>query len=382
LRELDSISLEFEPEVAFLLNLPYNKSRHAHNWLVQLREKPMPPDLWSLYALMLKSRLFEEAVAQLWKDGLISGEMHLGTGEEAIVAAVVSQLQDGDAMALDHRGVPPLLMRDVDPVLILRELLGQENGLCGGMGGHMHLFSREHLAASSGIVGAAGPAAAGFALAARYLRPTNIAVAFFGDGAMNQGMLMESMNLASAWNLPVLFVCKDDRWAITTQSSNVTGGKLDERARSLRLLSIETDGRDIVQTWEAAYQAIDHCRSGEGPAFLHASCVHLEGHFLGYQILRVVRDPLREMPAIASPLTRAFLHKNGGSLRHRLAGLGVILSAMLDTLRDPRQDSANDPVVQARLLLESDPDRLREMEDAIQGEISAILKAAMQDFEP
>jgi TPP-dependent pyruvate/acetoin dehydrogenase alpha subunit len=158
---------------------------------------------------MLKSRLFEEAVAKLWHDGLISGEMHLGTGEEAVVAGVVSQLREGDAMALDHRGSAALIMRGLDPVLIIRELLGCPDGLCGGMGGHMHLFSREYLAASSGIVGAAGPAAAGFALAANRLRPGSIAVAFFGEGSMNQGMLMESMNLASAWNLPVLFVCKD-----------------------------------------------------------------------------------------------------------------------------------------------------------------------------
>ena len=131
----------------------------------------MPPELWSLYALMLKSRLFEEAIAGLWHDGLISGEMHLGTGEEAIIAGVVAQLREGDAMALDHRGTAALLMRGVDPVLILRELLGRPDGLCGGMGGHMHLFSKEHLAASSGIVGAAGPTAAGFALAAQYLQP-------------------------------------------------------------------------------------------------------------------------------------------------------------------------------------------------------------------
>jgi TPP-dependent pyruvate/acetoin dehydrogenase alpha subunit len=338
----------------------------------------MPPDLWSLYALMLKSRLFEEAVAQLWRDGLISGEMHLGTGEEAIVAAVVSQLREGDAMALDHRGTPPLLMRGVDPILILRELLGREDGLCAGRGGHMHLFSHAHLAASSGIVGAAGPTAAGFALAARYLRPANIAVAFFGDGAMNQGMLMESMNLASAWNLPVLFICKDDRWAITTQSSAVTGGELDERARGLGLLAIQTDGWDIVRTWEAASQAIEHCRAGKGPVFLHANCVHLEGHFLGYQLLRLLRDPLSEMPTIARPLTRAFLHPDGQSLGQRLAGLGIVVSAMLDTLRDPRRDAANDPLVRARLALELDPDRLRELEAAIQQDINRILAAALE----
>ncbi len=199
----------------------------------------MPPDVWPLYALMLKSRLFEEAVSRLWNDGLISGEMHLGTGEEAIIAGVVAHLREGDAMALDHRGSAALLMRGVDPVLILRELLGDPGGLCRGMGGHMHLLSREHLAASSGIVGAEGPLAAGFALSAQYANPGAIAVAFFGEATMNQGMLMESLNLASAWNLPVLFVCKDDGWGITTQSEKVTGGNPNDRARGLGVPAVE-----------------------------------------------------------------------------------------------------------------------------------------------
>ena len=103
---------------------------------------------WSLYSLMKKSRLFEEAVAKLWQDGLISGEMHLGTGEEAIIAGIVSQLRPEDAMAVDHRGSAAFLLRGVDPVLLLLEMLGFEDGLCGGMGGHMHLLSKEHLAAT------------------------------------------------------------------------------------------------------------------------------------------------------------------------------------------------------------------------------------------
>ena len=97
----------------------------------------------------------------------------------------------------------------------------------------MHLFSKQHLAVSSGIVGASGPCAAGFALSAQYLNPGAIAVAFFGEGAMNEGMLMESLNLASVWKLPVLFICKDDGWSITTQSESMTGGDLQERARGL-----------------------------------------------------------------------------------------------------------------------------------------------------
>jgi TPP-dependent pyruvate/acetoin dehydrogenase alpha subunit len=340
------------------------------------------PDVWSLYALMKKSRLFEETVARLWSDGLISGEMHLGTGEEAIVAGVVSQLRGDDAMALDHRGTSPLLMRGVDPVLILREFLGRPDGLCGGRGGHMHLFSKEHLTASSGIVGAAGPTAAGFALAAQYLRPEAIAVAFFGDGAVNQGMLLESMNLASVWKLPVLFVCKDDRWAITTQSGQVTGGAMGERARGLGLHYVGVDGREVEEVWEAAHKAIERARAGGGPTFLHASCVHLEGHFLGYQLLRITRDPVRELPGMAGPLMGAFLRFGGASLAERVAGLRDVLSTLPTTLRDPRREPDNDPLVRTRAVLGSDAARLSDLEDATEREISEAVSIALQGSAP
>ncbi|NPU84054.1 MAG: thiamine pyrophosphate-dependent dehydrogenase E1 component subunit alpha [Syntrophaceae bacterium] len=337
----------------------------------------MLPDLWSLYALMLKSRLFEEVIAKLWHDGLISGEMHLGTGEEAIIAGVVAQLREGDAMALDHRGTAALLIRGVDPVLILRELLGCPDGLCGGMGGHMHLFSKEHLAASSGIVGAEGPTAAGFAIAAQYSNPGAVAVAFFGDGAMNQGMLMESMNLASVWNLPVLFVCKDDGWAITTQSANMTGGNLNERAQGFGIPAVEVDGRDVFAVWAAANAAIERARSGQGPTFLKARCVHFEGHFLGFQLIRIARNPLKEMPEIALPLTKSFLRLTGATMRERSAGLKTVMASVLSTLRDPRRDPTNDPVPRARASLQSDPERLRELEDQIEKDVSDIAASAL-----
>lgn len=339
----------------------------------------MPPDLWSLYPLMLKSRLFEEAIAKLWHDGLISGEMHLGTGEEAIIAGVVTHLREGDAMALDHRGTAALLMRGIDPVLILRELLGHPDGLCGGMGGHMHLFSKEHLSASSGIVGAEGPTAAGFALAAQYLRPGAVAVAFFGDGAMNQGMLMESMSLSSVWNLPALFVCKDDGWAIATQSAKVTGGILNERARGLGIPAVEADGLNVSAMWDAAHGAIERARSGQGPTFLHARCIHLEGHSLGYQLIRIVRDPLKEMPEIALPLTQSFLRPGGATLRERMAGLKTVIATVLSTVHDPRRDSTNDPLLRARATLQSDPARLQELEDQLEKEISNVLATALME---
>ena len=219
---------------------------------VNCQVRRMTPDLWSLYGLMFRSRTFEEAVRQIWKDGKISGEMHLGLGEEAIVAGIVSQLIEGDAMALDHRGTPPMVMRGVDPVALLREFMGQPDGLCGGRGGHMHLFAPAKLAASSGIVGAAGPAAAGFALAGQMLRPGTVSIAFFGEGATNAGMLMESMNLAVAWKLPVIFVCKDNGWAITTPANTVVGGNLLARAQAFGMKAIEVDGAEVEAVWSAA----------------------------------------------------------------------------------------------------------------------------------
>ncbi len=334
---------------------------------------------WSLYPPMLRSRLFEEAVARLWHDGLISGEMHLGTGEEAIVAGVVTQLRDDDAMALDHRGTSAMFLRGVDPALLLWELLGWPNGLCGGMGGHMHLYSRDHLAASSGIVGAAGPAAAGFALAAQVRQSDAVAVAFFGEGAMNQGMLLESLNLASTWRLPVLFVCKDDSWAITTPSERTRGGLLGDRARGLGVPAVVVDGADAMAVWTAAAAAIDRARRGHGPMFLHAHCVHVEGHFLGYPLLRLVRQPLREVSTIAGPLTRSLLRWHGAPWRERLAGLQEVLAAVWQTLRDPRRARAHDPVWRARQKLCSEPARLKALEDDVNQEINLLLARAMAE---
>ncbi|MEN8173690.1 MAG: thiamine pyrophosphate-dependent dehydrogenase E1 component subunit alpha [Chloroflexota bacterium] len=334
-------------------------------------------DLWSLYYLMKKSRQFEAAITQLWEQGLISAEMHLGTGEEAIIAGVVSHLVPGDAMAVDHRGSAPFLMRGVDPISMLKELLGFEDGLCGGMGGHMHLLSKEHLAASSGIVGAGGPTAVGFALAAQHLRPGTIAVAFFGEGAMNQGMLLESINMASVWSLPVLFVCKDDDWSITTESKTLTGGELGERVRGLGVRYVESDGMDVEAVRKSAGEAIERARAGKGPSFLHTRCVHLEGHLLGFSLLRIIRNPLKELPKIAVPLTRSFLRLGGGSLRDRLAGMRIVLSRIMDTIYDGRQQAHNDPVLRARNALQQDTARLQELDRLIEQEISAALEAAL-----
>jgi TPP-dependent pyruvate/acetoin dehydrogenase alpha subunit len=337
----------------------------------------MDPDLLYLYKQMLRSRLFEEAVAHLWTEGLISGEMHLGTGEEAINAGVVDHLRDGDGMALDHRGTAAMLMRGVEPVKLLREFLGEADGLCAGMGGHMHMYSKEHLVASSGIVGASGPAAVGFAMAAQILRPGSLAVAFFGEGATNQGMLMEALNLAVVWQLPVIFVCKDDGWSITTESSRVHSRDLSDRARSFGMPAEEVDGLDIRAVWFAAQEAVQRARNGNGPSFLHARCVHLEAHFLGYLPLRFIRSPVKYLPWESLHLTNSILQKGGAGLKDRFDGLGLILEMLIRTYRSQQAAKRDDPLLKARQSSGVGELILQETESSVAQEISGVIELAL-----
>ncbi len=326
----------------------------------------MGSDLSFLYRQMLRSRRFEEAVKSVWLDGKIPGEMHLGIGEEAIVAAVVSQLEDGDAIALDHRSTPPMVMRGIDLVLILKELMGKPDGLCLGMGGHMHLFSQPHLAASSGIVGSAGPLCAGFALAAQYREQGKLAAAFFGDGAFNQGMLMESLNLASAWRLPALFICKDNTWAITTKSQEVTGGDIVKLAGGFGMPAVDVDGADVEAAWEAARQAVARAREGGGPTFLLAHCPRLEGHYLGDPLIRT------DMMKLAGPLTNALFAAKGAPLGERIHSLGTLLTA-LGSVRIGEKIVRRDPIDVARRKLK--PQQAEEIGKEVAIEINNVLEA-------
>lgn len=336
----------------------------------------MPADLWTLYSAMLYSRLFEIEVSRLWERGLISGEMHLGTGEEAIVAGIVTQLREGDALALDHRPTSALLMRGVNPIALLREFLGREDGLCRGRGGHMHLFAPERLAASTGIVGATGPMAAGFALAAQHLRPGCVAIAFFGEGAMNEGSALEALNLAVAWSLPAVFVCKDNAWSITTHLPSVTGGSLADRARAFGLHTLETDGTDVLAVHQAADACLRRAREAAGPSFLLARCVHLDGHFLGDTMLLAARSPLRVLAPMAAPLLRSLLRVRGASPQARMG-------ALFDILSRPRRAAASlqpgsDPLARARAMLQVDPPRLHDLESRIASEVQAQVAVALE----
>ncbi len=332
----------------------------------------MELDSVTLYRKMLMCRRVEEVIAALWREGRISGEMHLGIGEEGINTGVLDHLGDGDAVALDHRGTAGMLLRGVDPVAIIKECMGDADGLCNGMGGHMHLYSKDHLAASSGIVGASGPAACGFALAAQYLRPGKVAVAFFGEAALNQGMLMEAMNLAAVWRLPVLFICRDNGIAITTASASVTGGDLEERVRGLGVSASKIDGTDVEIVWRTAGKLIDRARRGRGPAYLRATCVRPEGHFLGDPLIRMARRPLAELKSRVGPLASATTSAVGASVTQRALSFGKIVSMLGRTART-QIGSSHDPVRRLRKRLTLPSDTLRELEQ----EVDLMVKQAV-----
>lgn len=328
----------------------------------------MGPDLFFLYRQMLRSRRFEEAVKSVWEAGKISGEMHLGIGEEAIAAGVVGHLQDGDAMSLDYRCTPPLIIRGIDPVLLLNEFMGKKSGLCGGQGGHMHMFSRSHLVASSGIVGASGPVGAGFALAAQYLGKDNVALAFFGEGAFNQGSTMEALNLAAIWKLPLIFVCKNNKWAISTVSRSVTGGDLLERARGLGVPGSEVDGTDVEAVWKAAGDAIDMAREGGGPSFLMAHCSRLGGHFLGDPLQRV------DMGDTGRRLMASLATRPGAELPERIRSIVTLLS-MVGGTSGLKPGGRNDPIIRLRKKLNHDRPKLEEIENAVEREMRDVMQA-------
>jgi pyruvate dehydrogenase E1 component alpha subunit len=284
---------------------------------------PSAAGLRALYAQMCRIREVESAAAGLWDRGLVSGELHSGVGEEAIAAGVLAHLRDGDALSLDYRGTPPLVARGVDLEELLLELLGAPGGLCGGRAGHMHLMSRPLRAAASGIVGAPGPLACGFGLAARRRGRGEVAVAFFGDGALNEGMLMEALNLAAVWRLPVVFVCKDNRWAVTTRSRRLTGGGLAGRARGLGLPVRRVDGGDVRAVWRVAGRAVRRARAGRGPTFLLARCRRPQGHMAGDPLARLTHaadELVREL----RPLVVAARARPGAPLLSRLRALGGI----------------------------------------------------------
>lgn len=236
--------------------------------------------LRDLYRTMRRIRSFEERLAELYVRGLSAGSMlHLSIGEEGAAAGVCAAMLPQDSFTTHHRGHGIFLARGADPNRMMAEIAGKEAGYCGGKGGSMHIadMALGHLGANA-IVGGGIPHVVGAGISYKRLRKNAVSLAFFGDGAMQQGILYESMNMAALWNLPVMFVCVNNQYGMGTRVDQATR-VLDftQRAAALGLAAESVDGEDVESVFAVAQRLVDGARAGS-PAFLMVSCYRFYGH--------------------------------------------------------------------------------------------------------
>ena len=242
-----------------------------------------PETLLSLHRTMLTIRLFEQRVAHEFRTGEIPGFVHMYVGEEAVAAGVCANLRDDDYVTSTHRGHGHCIAKGCDLDRMMAEIYGREDGLCKGRGGSMHIadFSRGMLGANA-IVGGGIALATGAGLASTVRASGQVAVAFFGDGAVNQGVLHESLNLAAIWKLPVLYVCENNGFAESTPAAYATSvPDVASRAAGYGIPGVVADGADVLGVYAATREAVARARAGEGPTLLEVKTYRFRGHFEG-----------------------------------------------------------------------------------------------------
>src|SRR3954468_132105 len=242
---------------------------------------------------MWRIRLFEERVGQLKRADEVFGLIHLSVGQEGVAAGVCTQLRDDDAIYSGHRAHGHAIAQGAPLDRVMAELMGRADGLCRGMGGSMHLVDVEHgLMGATGVVGGNIPMALGSALAARLRGGDQVAVVFFGDGAVQAGAFNESVNLATLWELPVVLVCENNGFAeFTPRSAHTKVERVSDVVAPYGLERATVDGNDVVEVWAAFAGFLAGARAGRGPMLLECLTHRLRGHYEG--------DPAKYRAALA-----------------------------------------------------------------------------------
>lgn len=240
---------------------------------------PSQAQLIALYERMLLIRRVEERLRDDNAAGKLPGAVHLYIGQEAVAAGTCAHLDDRDWITSTHRGHGHFLAKGGDPKTMMAEIWAKRSGICRGMGGSMHVADvSKGILGANGIVGGGFAIATGAAYASKLSRDGRVTVTFFGDGAANQGVFMESLNVSTRWQLPLVFLCENNTFSEFTRSDTITAGRLIDRARAFGIPCAEVDGNDVVAVWQAAAEAVDHARSGRGPAFVEAHTYRIQGH--------------------------------------------------------------------------------------------------------
>jgi pyruvate dehydrogenase E1 component alpha subunit len=280
--------------------------------------------LLGMYERMVLIRVFEETTMRQFADGQIPGFVHLYAGEEAVAVGVCTHLSDADFITSTHRGHGHCIAKGVDIAGMAAELMGRQTGICKGKGGSMHVADVERgMLGANGIVGGGFPLACGAALTAKVHGTDAVTICFFGDGAANQGTFHESVNLASIWKLPVVFVCENNGYAeATTFAYHCSVSDIATRAQGYDIPGVIVDGLDAMAMFAAAGEAIDRARRGDGPTLIEAKTYRFYGHEEGDAATYRTAEEV-EAHRARDPLTTLGAH---------LTGNGIATQADLDQM--------------------------------------------------
>ena len=273
--------------------------------------KPSEDRMLWMYRKMVEIRQFEEAAGTLYQSGQLPGFLHLYIGEEATAVGVCAHLEDADYITSTHRGHGHLIAKGGKRDRMMAELFARTTGYCKGKGGSMHIADKATgILGANGVVGAGIPLAAGAGLSAKLRGTQQVAVSFFGDGATNQGVFHETLNLAAVWDLPVVFVCENNRFGMgTPQREHQRVEDIAVRAPAYDMPGVTVDGNDVLKVYDAAQKAVTRAREGGGPTLLNCDTYRFRGHHIGdpgtsYRDREEVqeqerkRDPIRRLAAV------------------------------------------------------------------------------------
>ncbi|PFG44892.1 pyruvate dehydrogenase E1 component alpha subunit [Georgenia soli] len=303
-----------------------------------------PEVLLEMQRRMLRIRGFDERASKMVKRGFIPGTVHTSIGQEAQVVGACMALGESDYMTGNHRSHGHPIGKGSPLGPLMAELVGKSGGVCGGKGGSLHLadFSVGSLG-ESGIVGSSIPIAVGAGLSASVLGNKRVSLAFFGDGAANQGCLYEGMNLAGVWKLPVVFLCENNQYALSTPAHTVTSGVIAERAAGFGMPGVRVeDGQDVLAVYEAVNTAVERARAGEGPSLVEVVTYRFHEHSEGLRLGTDYRDAeekaawLQRDPIV---LFRRWLAENGVASDAELDALEAEVAAEVDAAEAFAKDS-------------------------------------------
>jgi pyruvate dehydrogenase E1 component alpha subunit len=261
-------------------------------------------ELLEFYRQMLLIRRFEEKAGQMYGMGLIGGFCHLYIGQEAVVVGVQTALKDGDSVITGYREHGHMIAAGSDPKGVMAELTGRSGGCSQGKGGSMHMFDpKRGFYGGHGIVGAQVSLGTGLAFAAKYRKTDNVSVAYFGDGAANQGQVYESFNMAELWNLPVVYIVENNQYAMGTSVSRSSSEvELYRRGESFRIPGKQVDGMNVLEVRAAMDDAVKHCRDGKGPFILEMKTYRYRGHSMSDPAKYRSKEEVQKMKAERDPI--------------------------------------------------------------------------------